>query len=135
VSVYLTPEYNVWKQMKARCYNRDHPEFKNYGRRGIKVCRRWLHSFANFSADMGPRPTPYHSIERERNLGDYTPKNCIWATRRAQQRNTRRNRWITYRGRRQLAIDWARELDIAPSTLHYRLEHWPLGAALSGGPV
>lgn len=82
------PAYNCWKHMRGRCLRVSHQDFKYYGGRGIKVCRRW-ESFANFIADMGPRPGPGYSIERRKNDGDYTPKNCYWATRREQGRNTR----------------------------------------------
>ena len=129
MSVYLTSEYNAWKAMKARCNNPNHPSYKNYGKRGIRVCFRWRH-FTNFLADMGLRPSPKHTLERVRNSCDYEPWNCVWTTRRVQQRNTRRNRWITCDGRRQLAIDWARERRIAPSTLHYRLERMSASQAL-----
>src|SRR5512139_3737195 len=35
-------EYAVWANMKDRCLNPNCPSFKNYGARGITVCKRWL---------------------------------------------------------------------------------------------
>lgn len=83
------PEYAVWNTMRQRCTNPNSEKYKDYGERGIKVCKRWA-KFANFLADMGRRPSKDHSIDRKNNDGNYTPKNCHWATRSEQQRNTRR---------------------------------------------
>jgi len=84
-----TPEYRTWRHMAQRCENPNTRGFKNYGGRGITVCVRWRRSFANFLADMGPRPSPFHSIDRINNDGNYTPKNCRWATKSQQRRNQR----------------------------------------------
>lgn len=85
-----TPEYNSWACMKQRCTNPSNHRFQAYGGRGIRICDRWLNSFEDFFVDMGPKPSPSHSIERLDNDGDYDPANCVWATKTAQARNRRR---------------------------------------------
>jgi hypothetical protein len=84
-----TPEYHSWAAAKSRCTNEKSKDFPNYGGRGIRMCDRWLNSFKNFFADMGPRPDGT-SIDRIDNDGNYEPGNCQWASRVQQNRNQRK---------------------------------------------
>lgn len=72
-----SPEYRVWYKMKRRCLNPDDPSYVWYGGRGISVCEKWL-DFMEFYRDMGPRPSPRHTIERHDVTGNYEPDNCSW---------------------------------------------------------
>lgn len=83
------PEYDVWNGMKARCYDRGHISYKNYGGRGIKVCDRWRKSFIAFLGDMGKRPFPKAQIDRRDNDGDYKSDNCRWSSCTVNVRNSR----------------------------------------------
>ena len=84
-----TKIYWVWANMRARCFYDKHIDFKNYGGRGITVCKRWF-KFENFIADMGKRPSNKHAIERISNDGNYEPKNCIWVLQAINNRNKRK---------------------------------------------
>lgn len=82
-----SPEYIAWNNLKNRCNNPNNSRYAHYGGRGIKVCDSWKTSFINFYNDMGERPTPYHSIDRIDNDGNYEPSNCRWATNSQQNLN------------------------------------------------
>ena len=115
-----------WKMM-SRCYNVNDAKFPTYGGRGITVCDRWRTSRAAFLADMGPRPSRDHSIERIDNAGPYSPENCRWATRREQGANKRNNHLLTYQGRTQHLNGWAREFNLPRTRLTVRLRRgWTL---------
>jgi hypothetical protein len=89
----LSPEYVSWRSMRARCMYPSIRNFHRWGGRGITVCKRWQSSFENFLADMGPRPSPKHSIDRYPDPdGNYEPGNCRWATTKEQRKNQRRNK-------------------------------------------
>lgn len=121
-----TPEYPIWNDMKRRCYNPKTNNFHNYGGRGITVCDRWLESFENFYADMGPRPSRRHCIERINNNLGYSPENCKWATYREQARNTRANRLVTLNGETRPMIAWADEAGVCIAAMAGRLDRdWP----------
>src|SRR5208282_977532 len=127
-----TPESFIWQHIRQRCENRKDSGYKNYGGRGIFMCNRWRKSFADFLADMGPRPSQKHTIERCDNNGPYAPDNCYWATRIQQNRNRRNNRLLEYDGRVQLLMEWAEECKINVSTLHKRLRRgWTVKHAIT----
>jgi len=81
----VTPEYHSWYNMKSRCYNPNYRNYKYWGGKGIKVCKRWF-KFENFLKDMGMRP-PNTSLDRIDGTKNYCKSNCRWATRLQQNQN------------------------------------------------
>lgn len=126
-------EYHTWATMKARCTNANSPDFAAYGGSGITVCARWQ-SFENFIADMGPKPSPQHSLDRKDTFGIYEPSNCVWSTPKEQARNKTNNRILSFNGKSMCLAAWADELGITRKALVYRLKKWPLEIALTSGP-
>jgi hypothetical protein len=83
------PAYKVWASMIQRCTNPNVKCWRHYGGRGIQVSERWRLSFTDFLADVGPRPSMRHSLDRIDVNGHYEPANVRWATRSEQRRNQR----------------------------------------------
>ncbi len=128
------PEYRIWTSLIQRCRNPGCREYPHYGGRGVRVCRRWLarQGFANFLADVGPRPRPDLTLHRIDNDGDYEPANVAWADRAAQQRHTRGNHVLAHGGRRMIVTDWALALGMRPGTLFARLRRgWSVEQTLT----
>ncbi len=120
--------------MIQRCTNPNSDAYPDYGGRGVKVCDRWRgpSGFQNFYADMGPRPSKKHEVDRfPNNDGNYEPSNCRWTTRKPQMRNMRANHNLTYKGRTMCLVDWANELGMTPSGLLYRVRKWGVERAIS----
>jgi len=123
--------YRVWDHVLQRCNNPNCKAYKDYGGRGITVCKRWM-KFENFLEDMGEYPRKGYSIERTNNNLGYYKKNCKWATRKEQSRNRRSNRNYTFNNKSRCKTDLAKEYGISVSLLTHRLDKlgWSIEKAL-----
>lgn len=129
------PIYQVWSSLKDRCYNKKSPAYRNYGGRGVSVCKRWLIS-QNFFDDMLPTYKEGLEIDRIDNNGDYCPTNCQWVTRSQNQRNKRSNILVEFEGRKWVLIELAEKLNIKYITLHRRyIKGKPLGTPLDQSKI
>lgn len=84
------PLYKQYHAMLDRCKNPNNTAYAYYGKRGIKVCKRWqgLDGFTHFIEDMGEKPENL-TLDRRDNSKGYNPENCYWASRSQQQYNQR----------------------------------------------
>lgn len=129
-----SPEYVVWMNMRARCNNPKSTFYRYYGGRGITVCARWS-SFHAFRADMGPKPSPAHTLDRRDNNKNYEPANCRWATRQEQNLNKRSNHILQFRGTSQPIAVWAQQLQMRPGVILGRVSAgWSTEEALTTRP-
>lgn len=87
--------YEVWKSMKKRCSNPNDKSYKNYGGRGIKVCKEWRENYLLFRdwayANGYDENAPFGqcTIDRIDVNGNYEPSNCRWISNEEQQKNKR----------------------------------------------
>ena len=87
--------YRIWKSMKCRCYNPNHPSFVRYGKRGIRVCDEWKQSYTKFK-DWALSHGYADDLEIERvDVNDgYHPDNCKWIKHHEQTLNRRDTLYI-----------------------------------------
>lgn len=116
------PAYHTWAGLRQRCLNPKSKDWKNYGGRGVTVCDRWLLSFENFWADMGPSWFIGASIDRTDNAKGYFPENCRWTTARQQSNNKRPNIIVSTPRGRMTAAQAADLFGLKRITLYKRLE-------------
>jgi hypothetical protein len=137
-----TPEMRAWDAARRRCHNPFAQCYTDYGGRGITMCDRWrfgedgLYGLECFLADMGPKPSPAHTLERMDNNKGYSPENCLWATHKEQGRNMRTTNMITFFGERVSVGDLADSVGFNRDTVRTRLKRygWKIGRALSETP-
>jgi hypothetical protein len=115
----MTREYLAWAHAKQRCTNPRATGYKDYGGRGITMCKEWAESFEAFFDDMGLCP-PGYSIERIDVNGHYEPENCKWADTIDQRNNRRDNRFIEVEGERMTIAQASRKLGVPAHRLYAR---------------
>ena len=82
--------HRIWKSMKCRCCDKNHPSYKWYGARGVTICEEWLNSytaFKNWSIRNGYKDVL--ELDRVDVNGNYSPSNCRWVTHHEQTMNRR----------------------------------------------
>ncbi|MCK5117872.1 MAG: hypothetical protein KAR44_14855 [Candidatus Aegiribacteria sp.] len=128
-----TKIYAVYNSMKERCLNPNCKDYKNYGKREITICKRWLgkNGFINFHQDMGICPEG-KSLDRIKNNLGYSKNNCQWATPKEQANNKRNNHLITFKGETLNIVQWSEKLNINPDILYKRIYRgWSIKKTLS----
>lgn len=115
--------YRIWCGMKSRCSAKPGERwYANYSSRGINVCDEWKHdflSFYNWSICNGYQQEL--TIDRIDNDGDYSPRNCRWATVKQQLNNTRVNHRITCRNETHTISEWAKILGVNSGAIYRRI--------------
>ena len=125
--------YETWHHMKQRCYYEKSKRYSSYGGRGITICDEWKSDFkAFYDWAMANGYTDELTIDRIDVNGNYEPSNCRWITMKEQQRNTRANHHLTYKGETYCIAEWAERYNLKYETLKSRLyiRKWSVEKAL-----
>jgi len=124
--------HRIWNGMIARCTDENKENYKYYGGRGIKVCKRWL-NFENFIKDMYPTYEEDLTLDRKNPNGNYNKKNCRWATIETQNKNRRNSIYVVYKGERFFLKDLCKalEFDYKLAYVRYKKQGWDIDRVFS----
>ena len=113
----------IWSGMKARCTDAKIEHYRDYGGRGITICKEWLEfeKFYNWAIINGYTNTL--TLDRENVNGNYEPANCRFITMKLQQNNRRNNVFLEIDKKIMTATQWAEEYNIPSATLLWRVKH------------
>lgn len=120
VTGYKDRTYGIWQAMHDRCANPNRKDYRYYGGKGIRVCKRWQ-KFELFLQDMGEAPDGM-TLDRIDSGKNYQPSNCRWATRAQQTYNSAAMRWITHGNKTRSLKEWLTFLGLPPGTYYSRLK-------------
>ena len=87
-----TAEYQLWSNIKERCFNKKSKDYKFYGGRGVTMSNEFKNSFKTFYDHIGRRPSKKFSLDRIDNNGNYERGNLRWATKSQQAINRRKRK-------------------------------------------
>lgn len=83
-------EYRIWLMVRERTRNPTHVAYEHYVSRDIDICDIWYDlatGFELFFAEVGPRISKKHSLDRIDNMRGYESENLRWATAVQQRAN------------------------------------------------
>ena len=82
--------YHIWEAMLQRCTNKTHKKYKDYGARGITICKDW-YLFTTFEEwALANGYSDNLTLDRIDNDQAYTALNCRWTNKATQQANRRK---------------------------------------------
>lgn len=111
--------YGTWSTMIHRCEDSKRTKYRDYGERGIKVCKEWHNpnTFIDWAENNGYAPGL--QLDRINNNGDYCPNNCRWVTPKENSRNRRNTVLLTIHGKTKCVAEWCELYDVSPYTVYW----------------
>ena len=125
--------HRIWHSMYCRCYYKSTNQYKNYGGKGIDVCKEWKKDFMNFyNWAMNNGYEENLTLDRIDNNKGYCLENCRWATVKEQANHRKTNIYYTFNGETKTGKQWCEIYNISQTTLNDRLKRgWSLEQALT----
>lgn len=125
---------SILTSIHSRCENPNHISYKNYGGRGISVCKEWIEDFSAFyewAINNGYKENL--QIDRINNDGNYEPNNCRFVTQKENLMNKRNTLVYAYDGKEKTLQEWAIESGIEYRRLRSRIKEcgWSFEKAIS----
>lgn len=132
--MYGTSLYTLWNNMIQRCTNIKNKRYKDYGGRGISVCKSWMNvnTFVDWAENNGYEKGL--ELDRKNNNKGYSPGNCRFVTGEVNCNNKRNNLWITAFGETKTCRAWSKDArcPVGESTLSGRIGRgWPPRLAIT----
>ena len=129
--------YGVWSSMKARCYNPNTTQFKDYGAKGVIVCKEWQDSFLPFFRwAMENGWTEGLQLDKDiKGTGlIYSPNGCIFVTPKLNSNKRSTSRYITFDGQTKTVSEWATHFNISLKNLYQRMSRgWSFEKSINYG--
>jgi len=96
--LYKHPLNHIWVNIRNRCKNKNQQSYKDYGGRGIYVCKEWddFKSFYQWAILNGWQKGL--QIDRKNNDGPYSPDNCRVVTAKVNSNNRRDTIIVNFNG-------------------------------------
>jgi hypothetical protein len=133
--------------MKQRCYDTECRKYKNYGARGVVICKEWLNpkmintskgrwsegwlAFKSWALSNGYADNL--TLDRIDVNGNYEPSNCRWVSAKVQANNRTNNLYITYNGETKTLSQWCEELNLSYKLVWQRMtrNNWSVEKAFT----
>ena len=113
--------YRIWKTMKCRCNDRNHPTYKHYGGRGISIVGEWMESYTTFKEwAISHGYADDLELERIDVNGNYSPDNCKWLSHHEQTLNRRDTLYVKINGRTSKLREFCEKHNISVNSVN----HW-----------
>lgn len=109
----------IFNGMVYRCYNESNKSFKQYGAKGIKICKEWIENpriFEEWSLNNGYEENL--TIDRIDVNGNYCPENCRWISIEENARYKSTTIIINVDGEEKTGREWANYLNMSVSRIN-----------------
>lgn len=127
-----TDLYNVYKGIKARCFNKHSKFYGYYGGRGITMCNEWQNDyllFMNWCSKNGYKKGL--QIDRIDTNGNYEPYNCRFVNSKTNSRNRRNTHIVEYKGQQVFLIDLYKKSTVGRKAFYNRIKNgWSIEKAI-----